>query len=623
MVTRLGKTIALALVALLPAGAAAGEDLKDLYFGEALYYAYQEQWFEALARLDAEIAQHYGVDEPERDSLHAYIKNAEFDVGDFELRYRMHHRAGRAIKAVLEADVDPAVRNEAAFRLARIHFQKGQPEDALHTLEKIRGKAPEEIRDDVEFLRANVYMALGRPSDAVGVLQRLQGSEGLKGFSEYNLGIALLEDGRPKEAVEQLNRAGQVQSRDPATLAIVDKSNLVLGTMLFEASAFEESERSLDRVRLEGPFSNQALLRAGWADATAEKFDRALVPWNILSGREPTDAAVQEAELALPYAYSKLGVHGRAAVLYRQAAENFEGELRKLDASLRSIDDGAFLKDLVREEIRQDKDWVIRLRSLPDAPETFYLATLMASHEFQTGLQNYLDLEDMRKKLVSWQGSLAAFEDLIGRRREYYEPLLPEIDSQFRKLDSQIRLRVEQRDHLEQRLQHMLIAPRPDYLATADEQRAAARIQRLEAALRNASGADRAALSLRIDRLKGVLTWNLETNYHERLTVAHKHLRELNADLKVLTAQYDDFVRTRQAATQSYTGYKGQIDDLRERTARALELLGVLMTRQGHMLETVASNELKLRHERLEAQLNQARFAFADSYDRAAKAQGQ
>jgi hypothetical protein len=247
----------------------------------------------------------------------------------------------------------------------------------------------------------------------------------------------------------------------------------------------------------------------------------------------------------------------------------------------------------------------------------------MASHEFQTGLQNYLDLEDMRKKLVSWQGSLAAFEDLIGRRRAYYEPLLPEIDAQFRKLDSQIRLRVEQRDHLEQRLQHMLIAPRPDYLATADEQRAAALIQRLEAALRNASSADRTELSPRIDRLKGVLTWSLETNYHERLTDAHKHLRELNADVKVLTTQYDSFVRSRQAATQSYTGYDRQIAEERARTASALERVGDLMTRQGHMLETVASNELMLRHERLEAQLNQARFAFADSYDRAAKAQGQ
>ena len=36
---------------------------------------------------------------------------------------------------------------------------------------------------------------------------------------------------------------------------------------------------------------------------------------------------------------------------------------------------------------------------------------------------------------------------------------------------------------------------------------------------------------------------------------------------------------------------------------------------------SIADRELKLRRERLEAYLNQARFAFADSYDRAAKAQ--
>ena len=55
----------------------------------------------------------------------------------------------------------------------------------------------------------------------------------------------------------------------------------------------------------------------------------------------------------------------------------------------------------------------------------------------------------------------------------------------------------------------------------------------------------------------------------------------------------------------------------------ALERLDVLMARQGHMLETVAIKELLVRRERLEAYENQARFAFADSYDRAAKAQAQ
>ncbi len=619
----LARHIVFAVAALLPASSAVGGDLKDLHFGEALYYAYQEHYFEALERLDAEIAQHYGVDEPQLDSLRHHIKNAEFDVGDFELRYRMHHRAGRAIKAVLEGDVEEPVRNDAAFRLARIHFQKDQPQDALHVLEGIHGEIPEDIRDDVEFLRANVYMAIGQPSAAVDVLRRLQDSQGLRGFSTYNLGIALLQDGRRQDAVRQLDRAGQVKAADGATLAIRDKSNLVLGTLLFESSEFEPAERSLNRVRLEGPFSNQALLRAGWADASAEKYDRALVSWSLLSEREATDAAVQEALLALPYAYSRLNVHGRAALLYGRAVETFRNELEKLDASITSVREGAFLQALVREEIRQDKDWVIHLRSLPEAPETFYLATLMASHDFQTALQNYLDLEDMRKKLVSWQRSLDAFDDLIRLRRQYYEPLLPEIDGQFRKLDAQMRLRLEQRKHLERRLEHMLIAPRPDHLATAEELSLGAWIDQVEAGLGDGSDPEVAALLLRVRRLKGVLTWTLETQYHQRLTDAHKHLRELNADVDALTAQYDAFVRTRQAATHGYRDREIQIGSLRTRIGDSLERLEVLIARQGHLLEAVANHELLLRRERLEAYQNQARFAFADSYDRAAKAQAQ
>jgi hypothetical protein len=57
--------------------------------------------------------------------------------------------------------------------------------------------------------------------------------------------------------------------------------------------------------------------------------------------------------------------------------------------------------------------------------------------------------------------------------------------------------------------------------------------------------------------------------------------------------------------------------------ADALDRLNVLMARQGHILESVAIDELTLRRAQLEAYLDQARFAFADSYDRAAKAQVQ
>src|SRR5215471_11280187 len=122
--------------------------------------------------------------------------------------------------------------------------------------------------------RANRYMATGRPSEAAEVLSRLQNDKSLAGFVAYNLGIALLQAGRQKEAIEQLDKAGQLAGDDPASLAIRDKSNLVLGSLLFESGNFERAKQSLDRVRLEGPFSNQALLRAGWAEASAKQYDR-------------------------------------------------------------------------------------------------------------------------------------------------------------------------------------------------------------------------------------------------------------------------------------------------------------------------------------------------------------
>jgi tetratricopeptide (TPR) repeat protein len=590
---------------------------RDWYFGEAIYYAQQGHYFEALERLDAELGQHRGVDEPALDSLYHNLREAEFDVGDFELNYRMHHRAGRAITAVLEGAVDEAVRNDAAYRLARIHFQKGQLDDALHALDRIVGRVPDELAADIEFLRANTYLGLGRHAEAAEVLKRLQGAEGLDGFAAYNFGIALLEDDRRQDALAQLDRAGQIGSHDEAVLAIRDKANFVLGTLLVEDQQFERAKQSFDRVRLEGPFSNSALLASGWAATAGEDYERAVVPWTLLAERDATDAAVQEAQLALPFAYGKLDVHGRAALLYASALESFDHEIERLDASLTSIRDGKFLKVLVREEVRQDKDWVIRLRSLPESPETYYLMELLASHDFQTALQNYLDLEDLRRKLAAWDVSFAAFEDMIGLRRQYYEPQLPGVDAEFRDLDSRMRLRLEQHELLEKRLQGMLVAPRPDFLATADERLTAARLAELEASLAGDSSAAADEQRTRIARLQGVITFTLRTEYHERLDVFARHLKELDDEIEVLRAQHVEFVRARQAAVHSFEGYDTPLGRMRTRVGEALGEVNLLMARQGRALELVAIDELVARRERLETYEDQARFALADSYDRA------
>jgi len=618
-----GSCIGVSSTAAAKTATTAPEALKDLFFGEALYSAFQEEWFDAIARLDTELTLFHGLDEPNRDTLYHHINHAEFAVGDFELAYRMHQRAGRAITAVIEGNVAEEIRNEAIYRLARIYFQKAQPGNARFAIERIKGKLPTELQEEVAFLHAQILLANGRNGDAVKLLKKLQGVKRLQGFNTYNLGIALMRDGKAVDGFKYLDRTGQIDSGNELTLAIKDKANLVLGTKLMTAEKYPLAKGILDRVRLSGPFSNRALLSSGWADATEGRFDRALVPWSLLVQREVTDAAVQEAMLAVPYAYGKLNVHAKAALLYGSALEKFNTEADKLEASIRSIREGHFLKALVREEIKQDANWVVKLRQLPQTPETHYLLTLMASHDFQESLKNYLDLEGLRQRLDQWEGDLDAFEEIIARRRAYYEPLLPAIDAQFRKLDSKMKFRLEQRDRIDARLNAMLTAPRPDYLATSQERIAFERIDRLQGRMPDVPVRAVADARARIQRLRGVMTWDIHTGYDQRFTEAHKHLRDLNREVDLMKQQYADFVRTRQAATQSYSGYDDAIRRLRYLVGESGQKIKVLMARQGHLLEVMAVNELTRRRERLAEFQIKARFALADSYDRAARFQNQ
>lgn len=594
---------------------------KDLFFSEGLYYAYQEQYFDAISKIDAELGQYYGLDEPELNSLHFYLNHAEFSIGDFELYYRMHNRAGRAIKSVIEGNVEDVVRNDAAYRLAKIYHQKQQPINALHTIERIKDEVPEKIKYDLELLKAQIYISNAKFSDAIKLLNNIENDSAVDGYASYNLAIAYIGNNETEKGILQLDKTGLINSSDKAVLAIRDKANLVLGYKLMENKQPERAIKYFERIRLGGPFSNRALLGSGWAAVAAEKYKQAIVPWTMLSKRNVTNQSVQEVLLGLPFAYGKLEVHGKAAVLYGKALDAYSQELKKLDESIKSIREGKFLESVVSEEYKKDKNWLINLRNLPDAPETHYLMQLLASNDFQESLKNYFDLDDLGKKISSWDGYLDSYTETISHRKNYYTPLFPPMQEKFRLLDSRMKLRLAQRKKIADRLNKMLIAPRPDYLAKVNERIALNKIYKIEKKYIKGKNSNSADINSRISRLKGVIKWNVETEYQERFTEADKNLRLLNEHIDALDNRYRSFVRTRQAATQSFIGYEDQIRQLKNRIRFADEKIKLLLARQGHMLELMSISELENRRKRIEELQIKARFSVAESYDRAVKKQ--
>ena len=612
-------------------------ELRDLYFGEVLYYAYQDLHFDALATLDSELSQYYKLDESELDSFHKHLTQAEFSVGDIELQYRMNQRAGRAIQAVLGEGIDLAIRNQAALALANVFYKKNDPQSTLYALELIRedpeksrseskysldvlrGKEPETFRTDVAYLRALANIDIGQFTEASKSLQLLRNEKNLKGFVLYNLGIALIQSGDEQKGLEVLDELGQLELSDDGLLALKDKTNLKLAYRYLDKGNAREAQRRFERVRLDGPYSNKALLGAGWVAVSLGRFDRALVPWSILHEREKTNYSVQEVLMAVPYAYGKLNAHGKAANLYNHAMDVFAEEIGSLDDSIKTIRKGKFLTALLNEKARKDVNWVVNLRELPDAPETRYILDLMASHDFQESYKNYKDLAGLRHHLDKWLDDLRVYEEIIDIRRAYQEPLLPVVEKEFKKLDARVTLRLEQRENLATKLKNMLIAPRPDYLATANERQAMDTINALQEIIITRPELVSEDIVRRVERLRGAVSWRVNSEYDQRLTDAYNNLISLDEIIKELKLRYNSFVRTRQAATQSYEGYLIPIRQLRTRLFAAQRKLKGVMAKQGRLLETMAINELDLRRKRLEEYQIKARFALAESYDRATK----
>jgi len=611
-------------------------ELRDLYFGEALYYAYQDMHFEALARLDTELMLHYGVDESDLDPLFLNLGQAEFSVGDIELRYRMDKRAGKAIQAVLGSGIDLATRNQAALALARMYYRKDDAAGTLYALDlirdevdvtkykgksakELRGKEPENFQIEVAYLRALASIGTGQFTRAVEILQSLRREKTLEGYVLYNLGIAFIQAGQEDQGLKLLDELGRLETRSNDLLALKDKANLKLAYRLLDFGKAELAQNYFQRIRLDGPYSNNALLGAGWAAAALGRYDRALVPWSILHERERTNYSVQEALMAVPYAYSQLQAYGKSANMYDQAMDVFAYQISRLDASIKSIRAGKFLNALLDEQSKKDQNWVVNLRELPDSPETRYILDLMASNDFQTSYKNYKDLAALKKHLAKWLTDLEIFEQMIDMRRAYQEPLLPEVEGRFKKIDGKAKLRLEQRISLANKVENILIAPRPDYLATADERMASDQITAFEQYLADHPGQVSDDLIHRVKRLRGLLLWRLHGEYDERLTNAYNHLASLDEMIEAFNTRYYSFIRSRQAATQSYEGYQAPIRRLRTGLLAAQRKLKGVMARQGKLLETMAANELDARRKRLEDYQIKARFALAESYDRSNK----
>ncbi len=599
------------------------QPVRDLYYGDALFYFYQDDFFQSLVHLDAATA---------LGRVPNHQTEAELLKGALYLSLGDHVESGRIFEALLNNNVSPEVRNRAWFYLGKLWYQRGYWNESERAFNNIKGELQGGLETERRMLLAQVLLNAGRYDQAITALSALDSASNKKAsgkisdawlaYARFNLGVALIRQQKTESAIVLLDRVGQLQGGedDPLSeelLALRDKANLALGFTYLGMNQSGYAEAVLQRVRLQGPQSNKALLGLGWAQANESRFQEALTPWQELKQRDLLDAAVQEAYLAIPFAYAKLGAEAEAANYYQFAIDSFRQESQRLDQSITAIKDGSLIQTVLSNDRGDQSGWYWQLRNLPDAPETRYLYDLLASNTFQEALKNYRDLKQMNRNLETWAQSMAAFQNMVetrniayAQREEMLKRVLDQVDMD--QIESQTR-------DLEARVANIEQTEDVVALAPPDQQALWRRVEQLRAGLTNAGNAD-SDMQDKARLMQGVLLWDMNASYKARLWREKKEVRELAVATKEARRRRTLVDRAREQVPVRNGAFTGRIEDYTARVQAMLARCQQVEQTQTAYLAKLAVEQLQTQQERLAQYTLQAQFALASIYDRASNA---
>lgn len=598
--------------------ATAGE-VRDLQYGMVLFDFYQKNYFSAAVNLL--------VGEKQKRLLNSDTESRLL-LGGLYLSYGLHTEAEEIFQALIEEGASPEVRDRAWFFIGKIRYQKQLFQEAEQALDRVGDALDKSLQPEFRTLRANLLMAQKKYPEAVKFLEdifRKESEDATDSYSDvnfvrYNLGVALIRDGKKEEGIKLIEKVGTLESNDPNIKALRDKANLALGYSFIKSDP-ERARNYLQHIRLNGPFSNRALLGLGWAEAELQRYEYALVPWQELASRDPTDVAVFESLLAIGNALERLKAYPQAMASYQNAINTYEQELAQLEKTVVSVKEGRLWNDLLSQVSGNEMGWFWEAELLPRTPEARYLRTLMADHGFHEAIKNLRDLRFLQNKLGRWEQEIPALGYMLELRRKTYESQLDKLNPETT-LNHVIDVRTT-RDIYRNELREIETTRNYLALATEQEKEYFQRLTRVEEKIWQLSntpgfGQIRAAdYRERYEFLRGLLEYDISTTFAIRDWKVKKNLKSLDKILESTLAQQLSLQEVRKGAPQRFSGYNQQIDGFESRVSELRVKVKKAFDDQQQLLQGLVDQELDTLRLRLVDYLDRARFSLAHLQDMA------
>ena len=420
----------------------AWEHIKDPHVRAAQYDGLMGDPFAAITQLLADQKQGRVRDQSAQ---------AQLVLGGMYLSYGSHYKAADIFKTLGESNQSQDVRNLAWYNLARVQYQGGRGREALKSLQRIKGDLPDAAQQERLLLSSMLLMEQQRYDEAVVILKQLGKKSLVQQLSEksvwatygrFNLGVALFQKGQVEEGRKLLEELGEMPAVDEESQSLRDKANLTLAYDYLGKQDAEKAQQYFVKTRLQGPMSSKALLGLGRVYSAQDKHKKSLVPWLKLIKRDASDPSVQDALLAVPFAFGKLSGYKQALQYYQEALDVYKKELEQVNQAKNTVNNGLLVDSLARTVGSQSKDDQWFVTRLPDTPGGRYLWQLFATHEFQEALKNYAQVRMSLGKLEQWSSEIDDSSDMSPQQKRSMSKRIVNLQSRLVGLVDQLR------DHL-------------------------------------------------------------------------------------------------------------------------------------------------------------------------------
>ncbi len=514
------------------------QQAQDMRYGAALYHYFQGNTFDALSTLMVSDL---------RGGISYHADNAELIRGGISLAFGLERQAADLFEQQLQKAPAPEnqqrierFREIAWLKLAELNYRHQNWDTAALQLEKSGA-----IHQTT--LTLNLAIRNGDLSQAAQLLRLADLPVAERVLGHNNLAAAFARDEYFPAAAEEYRRAAELV--DKVTLdkdlagdlreelyVLRDKARIGAGYALTLQGDYTTAAEEFRRVRLDTPWSPDALLGLGWASVNGAAHTQAVDALGYLIRENPLLPQVQEALLALPYTYEALDRPKLALRSYQSAEQQYQRALDDLNrlagaaGQLQFVEiDGDEHIDLQRYGWLEDAETPALIRM-----NQHYLLQMMQSDRLQLQLSELRDLQQLRRVLDRWQQRLPEFHTLIEEREQRRVAIVREHDSA--QYDQQVQIAEQQLEQLQASLARVE-ADKDGLAMFADSDNANAeylemlreaetRYQKLSAAGKTSNYQQQT-----LARARGILQWYAAEEYHQNLWRKRKALDTLEEQL--------------------------------------------------------------------------------------------